>query len=60
LTAKEWVLRAIRALPDDASRPEIHDAVVLGLEVARGKAQIREGRGLSHEEVRERLEKRLP
>ena len=59
MTTKESVLRAIGELPDDASLEEILDAVLLRLKVERGRRQIREGQGASHEEVRERLAKWL-
>ncbi len=52
---KEFVLQAIRDLPEDASLDEIMDAVLLRVKVERGKRQIQNGQGLSHEQVRERL-----
>ena len=55
MTTKESVLQAISELPDDASLEEILDAVLLRLKVERGRRQIQEGQGVSHEEVRERL-----
>ena len=59
MTTKESVLQAIRELPDDASLEEILDAVLVRLKVERGRRQIHEGRGIAHEEVRERLAKWL-
>jgi hypothetical protein len=59
MTTKESVLQAIRELPDDASLEEILDAVLLRLKVERGRRQIEEGQGISHEQVRERLAKWL-
>jgi hypothetical protein len=59
MTTKESVLQTIRELPDDASLEEILDAVLLRLKVERGRRQIEDGRGLSHEEAKERLAKWL-
>ena len=59
MTTKESILQAIRDLPDDASLEEILDAVLLRLKVERGRRQIRDGQGMSHDEVRERLSKWL-
>ena len=55
MTTKESVLQAIRELPDDASLEEIMDAVLLRLEVERGRRQIVAGDHIPHEQVREQL-----
>ena len=55
MTTKESVLQTIRELPDDASLEEILDAVLLRLKVERGKRQLQQGQGITHDEVRERL-----
>ena len=59
MTIKESVLQTIRELPDDASLEEILDAVLLRMKVERGRQQIRDGQGLTHGEVKERLAKWL-
>ena len=59
MTTKESVLQTISELPDDASLEEILDAALLRQKVERGRWQIQEGRGIPHEEVRERLAKWL-
>jgi hypothetical protein len=59
MTTKESVLKAIGELPDDATLEEILDAVVLRLKVQRGRRQLAAGKGIAHEQVRERLAKWL-
>jgi hypothetical protein len=59
MTTKESVLQAIQELPDDVTLEEIMDAVLLRIKVERGRRQIRDGEGIPHDQVRERLSKWL-
>jgi predicted transcriptional regulator len=58
-TAKQLLERAVANLPEDATMDEAVDALYLALKVGRGRAEIKEGRGVSQEEVEESLEKWL-
>ena len=57
--SKQAVLRALEELPDDASLDEILDGLLLRLKVERGRAQIQAGKGIPHEDVKQRLAKWL-
>jgi predicted transcriptional regulator len=58
-TPKQLLERAAANLPEDASIEEALDAVYLALKVGKGMAEIREGKGVSQEEVEESLKQWL-
>ena len=55
MTAKETARSVIDALPDDASMDDIIHALYVQAKFANGEQQIREGRGVPHEEAKRRL-----
>ena len=59
MSTKELVLKAIQELPDDAGLEEILDGILLRLKVERGRAQVDSGKGIAHDEVKQRLAKWL-
>lgn len=50
-TAKQLALRAVEQLPDDATLEDAMERLYLLEKIERGRADIREGRVVSHEEV---------
>ncbi len=54
MTVKEKVLKAVEALPDDASIEDAMERLLLLAKVERGLRQAESGETLSHEEVKER------
>ena len=57
MSTKEEFLRAIQELPDDVGFDEAMDRLLLVHEVLRGEAQADAGQIVTHEEVKERMEK---
>ena len=57
MTVKETARNVIDALPDDASMDDIIHALYVQARFAHGEQQIREGRGVPHEEAKQRLRK---
>ena len=55
MTVKETARNVIDALPDDASMDDIIHALYVQAKFAHGEQQIREGRGVPHEEAKRRL-----
>ena len=55
MTAKETARSVIDALPDDASMDDIIHALYVQAKFAHGEQQIREGRGVPHQEAKGRL-----
>lgn len=54
-TVKETLIDTISALPDDASYDEIMRELAFQAMVTRGMEDIRQGRMISHEEMKRRL-----
>ncbi len=59
MTIKEKVLRAVQALPDDASIEDAMERLLFLAKVERGLDQADSGRTLSHDQVKERMSRRL-
>jgi len=55
MTAKGQVLKAIEALPTDASIEDAMDELLYLLKIDRGLADIDAGRTVSHEEALDRM-----
>ena len=56
---KKKVIDVIDNLPEDATYNDIFEAIFFQQKVENGIQQIKEGKGISHEEVRERFKKWL-
>jgi predicted transcriptional regulator len=54
-TAKQLALRAVEQLPEDATLEDAMERLFLLEKVERGRADVREGRVVAHEEVRARF-----
>lgn len=57
MAVKDIAKNVIDALPDNTSMDGIIHALYVRAKFERGESQIREGRGISHEEARRRLKK---
>jgi predicted transcriptional regulator len=51
MSAKQRVLQAIRALPDESTMDQISDEVAILAAIERGEEDIAAGRTMGHEEV---------
>lgn len=58
-TAKQDVEELLKRLPDDSTIEDIQYHLYVLEKIRRGRDDIRDGRGLSHEQVKERLSKWL-
>src|SRR5690606_5636989 len=54
-TAKERALRALEQLPEDATLEDAMERLFLLEKIERGRADMREGRSVAHEDVVERF-----
>lgn len=54
---KEIAKQVIDSLPDDASMDDIIHALYVKTKFEHGEREIREGKGISHEEAKQRLKK---
>ena len=54
MTGKAVAREILNALPDDATIDDIIHALYVRAKSERGEQQIREGRGIPHEEARQR------
>ena len=54
-TAKERALRALEQLPEDATLEDAMERLFLLEKIERGRADMREGRSVAHEDVVERV-----
>jgi predicted transcriptional regulator len=52
---KREVISLVRRLPDDASLDDIIHALYVRAKIERGEREIREGKGIPHEEARKRI-----
>ena len=59
MVMKEEAKRIIDTLPDEASLDDIMHALYVTAKFQHGEKEIREGRGVSHDEAKKRLEKWL-
>ena len=59
MTAKEKVLKAVQALPEDASIEDAMERLLFLAKVERGLQQADSSRTLSHEQLKERMSKWL-
>ena len=55
MLTKETAKQVIDQLPDSATMDDIIHALYVNVKFAHGEKQIREGKGVSHEEANERL-----
>ncbi len=55
MTAKQRVLRAVRALPDDCTLAQIAEEIAILAAIERGEEDIAAGRTMPHEEVVKRV-----
>ncbi len=59
MTIKDEIIRLMQELPDEATAEETIDEAMdrlyLLYRIERGERQIAEGKGISHEEVRQRM-----
>ena len=58
MAVKDVAKQVIDALPEGASMDDIMDALYVRAKFDRGEKEIREGKGIPHEEARKRIEKR--
>ena len=58
-TAKQEVEQLLRNLPDDSSYEDIQYHLYVLEKIKHGQASIAQGKGIGHEEARERLSKWL-
>ena len=59
MVAKNAAKDVIDALPEDATMDDIIHALYIRLKFERGEAEVREGKGVAHEEAKQRLKKWL-
>ena len=59
MTVKESAKQVIDGLPDGASMDDIIHALYVNIKFAHGKQEIRDGKGISHEDAKKKLEKWL-
>jgi len=55
MLTKETAKRVIDQLPDDVTMDDIIHALYVNVKFAHGERQIREGKGVPHEEAKEKL-----
>ena len=59
MTGKDSAKQVIDALPDSATMDDIIHALYVNVKFAHGEREIRNGKGVSHEEAKQRLKKWL-
>jgi len=59
MTTKEQAVRIISKLPDDATAADIISELYVQLKIEAGLRQLDEGRGISHDQAKKRLQKWL-
>jgi predicted transcriptional regulator len=59
MTTREIARSVIEALPEDASMDDIMRALYIRAKIERAERSIDEGRGVTHEEAKKRLQKWL-
>ncbi len=53
MTTKEKAIKIIQELPEDASWEDIHEKIDFIAGVRKGLRELDEGKGISHEQIRE-------
>lgn len=56
---KDQVIEMIRTLPDDSTVDDIMEELYFRMQVDRGLKELDEGKGISHQDVRQKLAKWL-
>ncbi|OHB66216.1 MAG: hypothetical protein A2Y76_15460 [Planctomycetes bacterium RBG_13_60_9] len=56
MLTKETAKQVIDSLPNDVTMDDIIHALYINVKFSRGEKEIREGKGITHEEARKRLE----
>jgi len=56
MSTKELAMETIRALPEDTSWQEIEERIRFLAAIERGRAEVRRGEVIPHEEVRDLLQ----
>lgn len=56
MLTKETAKQVIDSLPDDVTMDDIIHAFYINVKFTRGETEIREGKGVTHVEVKRRLE----
>jgi hypothetical protein len=56
MTVKDIAKHVIDTLPDEASMDDIMHALYIKIKFERGEYEIREGKGISHEEAKQQLQ----
>ncbi|MFW6162146.1 MAG: hypothetical protein ACODAJ_05210 [Planctomycetota bacterium] len=59
MNGKDTARQVIDALPDDATVDDIIHALYIRVKCERGAQEIREGKGVPHDEAKRRMQKRL-
>ena len=59
MTTREIARSVIEALPEDASMDDIMRALYIRAKIEKAERSIEEGRGVTHEEAKKRLQKWL-
>ncbi len=57
MTVKDVVRQVIDTLPDDATIDDVIHALYINAKFNHGEREIREGKGIPHEEAKNRLKK---
>ena len=57
MAAKDSAKQVIDALPDEATMDDIIHALYVKTKFEHGEREIREGKGVSHEDAKQRLQK---
>jgi predicted transcriptional regulator len=60
MTGKEIAIKTIQELPDSATWADIEERIRFLAGIDKGLADIKAGRTISHEQVKENLRKRFP
>jgi len=59
MTTKQKAIKAVQALPDDASFEDALDRILLLAKIERGIQQLDAGRSISHEKMKTKMKKWL-
>ena len=59
MSGKEAAKQVIDALPDDATVDDIIHALYIKVKCERGEREIREGKGIPHDQAKQRMQKWL-
>lgn len=59
MRTKDTAKQVIDTLPNDATMDDIIHALYINMKFAKGEEEVREGRGVTHEEAKRKLDKWL-